>query len=70
MLLEALGTKYLERYPDRVPKEEDVPLILRRAVQEMSRTEDDPNRPEQPDPVSRGDHELRDEGTQAHVTDA
>lgn len=96
MLLEALGAKYLERYPDRVPNEEQVPLILKNSVpksEEEQAKEDERSlrmqkeraaltptqpgqdgrsstQPKQPDPPSRGDHELRDEGTQAHVTDA
>lgn len=95
MLLEALGPKYLERYPERVPKEDDVPLILKNSVpkseeeqakedqrqldlqkQRAALTPANPaqdgrssTQPKQPDPPSRGDHELRDEGSQAHTED-
>lgn len=93
MLFEALGPKYLERYPDRVPNEEQVPLILKNAVpkseeeqakedqrqidlqkQRAALTPSQPGQdgrsstqPKQPDPPSRGDHQLRDEGTQSHT---
>jgi hypothetical protein len=95
MLLEALGAKYLERYPDRVPNEEQVPLILKNSVpkSEAEQAKEDERslrmqkeraaltptqpgqdgrsstQPKQPDPPSRGDHELRDEGGQAHTED-
>lgn len=95
LILEALGTKYVDRFPDRVPNEEQVPLVLKNSVpksEEEQAAEDarqlelmakkseltpsNPNqpgssstRPNQPDPPSRGDHELRDEGTQAHTDD-
>jgi hypothetical protein len=96
MLLEALGPKYVERYSDRVPNEEQVPLILKNTVpksEEEQAKEDaralkmqaakaaltpvepgqdgrSSTQPKQADPPSRGDHELRDEGSQAHVTDS
>jgi hypothetical protein len=95
MLFEALGPKYLERYPERVPNEEQVPLILKNSVpkseeeqakedarqldlqkQRAALTPTQPGQdgrsstqPKQPDPPSRGDKELRDEGGQAHTED-
>ena len=42
------------------PTEDELPLAVKNQMAP----------PAQPDPMSRGDHELRDEGTQAHVDEA
>lgn len=100
MLLEALGEKWLEKYPERVPNEEQVPLILKNSVpkSEAEQEKEDQRQidllkakadaapppvapaqggkpgapsqtggPKQPDPPSRGDKTLRDQGGQAHT---
>lgn len=105
LLLDALlGPDWQDRYPDRVPNEEQVPLILKNSVpksekeqaaedarqlalqqqradinqQSQQGDEGDQDaaaqkkaakdtKPKQPDPPSRGDHSLRDEGGQAHT---
>lgn len=61
ILKDNLGDKW-KNLPDEVPDIEDMPRILQSMAQE-------PTAPEQVDPMSRGDHELRDEGGQAHVDD-
>lgn len=104
LLLDALGPKWVEKFPERVPNEEQVPLILKNSVpkSEAEQAREDERQielmkkkaeatpapvpgavpgakapagkvgaptqtggPKQPDPPSRGDHELRKEGTQA-----
>lgn len=97
MLLEALGEKWLEKFPERVPNEEQVPLILKNTVPKSEAEQEkedqrqidlmkakadampkpDPAQggkpgapsqtggPKQPDPPSRGDKTLRDQGGQA-----
>lgn len=60
MLKDALGDKWKD-LPTQVPDLENMPLILKNQA--------DPNQgaPAQVDPPSRGDHELRDQGGQAHT---
>lgn len=56
----------IETVKTEPPTEEELPLVVAAAGAESVNQEDDEG-PAQPEPMSYGDHELRDEGTQTHT---
>lgn len=70
MVLDAWHDKW-DDFSENPPLEKDLPHPLkRRESPESGRNDavtDQDERPKQPDPMSYGDHELRDEGTQSHT---
>jgi hypothetical protein len=59
LVKDTLGGKW-EDLPEAPPALEDLPVLIRKEAEG----------PEQVDPMSRGDHSLRDEGGQAHTDNA
>ena len=69
MTLDAWHDKWAD-FPADPPEEKDLPHSMRTKSSLGSGPGANEDGPKQPDPMSYGDHELRDEGTQAHLDDA